>query len=88
MKRPTRRDLLLVIGELQGVFGRLRAAAMDDRATERAAALQDLAELGHDLCIKARSFDPPITGRWPRAAVMTLEPQPRDRSRAHWSGRR
>ena len=63
-KRPTRRDLLLVIGELQDLFGRLAAAA-GDRNPNRAQDLSDATKEGLDLCILARSFDDPLEGTWP-----------------------
>jgi hypothetical protein len=68
-RRPTRRDLLLVIGELQGLIGALAATYGNDRAIDRATGMETLAEKAHQLCIAARSFDPPIAGTsrrgWP-----------------------
>lgn len=66
MRRPTRRDLLLVIGELQNIIGAMGASYGNDRAIDRAGPLKELEKRGMDLCVKARSFDPPITGKWPR----------------------
>lgn len=66
MKRPTRRDLLLVIGELLDIIGGLVGTYLDDRAVERSQPIQDLGARGMKLCIDARSFDPPLRGKWPR----------------------
>lgn len=68
IKKPTRRDLLLVIGELQDLIGHIGGVAMNDAPSvrERAKPIQDAVAKGMDLCIKARSFDPPLTGTWPR----------------------
>lgn len=59
--KPTRRDLLLVIGHLQDIIGEIRGAA-GDRNPDRAADIARLTMQGHKLCIEARSFDPPIEG--------------------------
>lgn len=64
--KPTRRDLLYVIGELQDIIGAIGGAAMNDRAKERAQTIQDLVKRGMDLAILARSYDPPLFGQWPR----------------------
>lgn len=64
--KPTRRDLLLVIGELQGIIGEISGAYLNDRGPDRAQLVMDAVSRGERLCIQARSFDPPITGRWPR----------------------
>lgn len=66
MKRPTRRDLLLVISELQDIIGALGAVYANDRAVERTGTIQELEKRGFDLCVRTRSFDEPTTGRWPR----------------------
>ena len=59
--RPTRRDLLLIVGHLQEIIGDIRGAA-GDRNPDRAADIERLTMQGHLLCIEARSFDPPIEG--------------------------
>jgi hypothetical protein len=64
--KPTRRDLLLVIGELQDLIGHIGACYGNDRGPDRAQLVQDNVERGMRLCILARSFDPPLSGRWPR----------------------
>lgn len=60
-RRPTRRDLLLVIGELQNVIGKISEGA-NDRNPSRAEDIADTVARGMRLCIEARSFDPPISG--------------------------
>lgn len=59
--KPTRRDLLIVIGKLQDLIGEARGTHENDRrpphAFERA---QDQLREAHELCVDARSFDPPI----------------------------
>ena len=47
------------------VIGKLGSTYQNDRGLERAKPIQDLVKHGMDLCIRARSFDPPLTGRWP-----------------------
>ncbi len=58
-KRPSRVDLLLVIGDLQGLVGDLAAAA-NDRNPNRARDIAELSARAHSLCVEARSFDPPV----------------------------
>jgi hypothetical protein len=65
-KKPTRRDLLLVIGELQDIIGAIGGSAMNDRQRERAESISLLVSRGMTLCIQATRFDPPLTGKWPR----------------------
>lgn len=60
--KPTRRDLLLVIGELQNIVGQMYSTYANDRAVDRAGPLKELSDRGHQLCSDARSFDPPIEG--------------------------
>lgn len=64
--KPTRRDLLLVIGQLQGIIGRIGSTYADDRSRERSTPIQEAVTEGMDLCVRARSYDPPLTGTWPR----------------------
>lgn len=72
IKKPTRRDLLLVVGQLQDIIGRIGASAMDDKQRERAATVQAAVEEGMELCILARGFDPPLSGTWPRDRAPSL----------------
>lgn len=76
MKRPTRRDLLLVIGELQTIIGAMHGAYRNDRARDTADQIHDLAERGMALAVKATSFDPPQEGRWPRDNAPGQHPDP------------
>lgn len=58
---PTRRDLLLVIGELQNIIGNLKACD-HDRNPRRQDDKDPLFAAAETLCIDARSFDPPVEG--------------------------
>ena len=57
-RRPTRRDLLIVIGRLQGLIGHA-AACCNDRNDNRAADLAATFNYALNLCIDVRSYDPP-----------------------------
>jgi hypothetical protein len=72
--RPTRRDLLLVIGELQDIIGAMGSTYANDRAVDRAEPIQVLEKRGMELCVLARSFDPPISGAWPRRTIRGTRP--------------
>ena len=61
MGRPTRTDLLAIIGTLQTVFGKIDSAA-GDRNSNRAAHIAAMTKFGHQLCVDARSFDSPEAG--------------------------
>lgn len=63
-RAPTRRDLLLVVGELQDLIGALGSAYQDDRNPERSDAVQRRVAHGLNLCVAALCADPPQTGRW------------------------
>lgn len=60
-KSPSRRDLLLVIGELQNLIGEIQAVD-NDRNQRREDDKQPLFKKAHQLCVDARSFDPPLEG--------------------------
>lgn len=60
-RKPTRRDLLVVIGRLQTLMGAVAGAA-SDKNPNRASQLLRLSEHGADLAIDARSYDPPVDG--------------------------
>lgn len=64
-RKPTRRDLLIVIGRLQNEIG-LAMAQFNDRNPERERDVNAALATAHDLCIEVRSQDPPITptGPW------------------------
>nr|WP_280971437.1 hypothetical protein [Cupriavidus gilardii]WDE72675.1 hypothetical protein [Cupriavidus gilardii] len=58
-KKPTRKELLMVITELQGLIGRAMARHGNDRDRDGYEKGQKLLEQAHELCIQARTFDPP-----------------------------
>lgn len=70
--KPTRRDLLIVIGELQDIIGAIGGVALDDKSKDRAKPIQDLVARGMDLAVAARSFDPIIDGTWPHLSASEL----------------
>jgi hypothetical protein len=57
--KPTRKELLNIIEELQGCFGDIAALQRDDRNPNRGADILRMTQKGFDLCCEARSFDPP-----------------------------
>jgi hypothetical protein len=59
MKKPTRRDLLIVIGRLQRLIG-LAGSKNHDRNPNRFAEVTAALDAAHNLCVDARSFDAPI----------------------------
>ena len=67
-RKPTRRDLLIVIGRLQRLIG-FAKGANNDRNQNRFAHVDVALAVAHDLCIDARSFDPPVEGRSPWAEL-------------------
>jgi hypothetical protein len=60
-KRPSRSDLLGAIDSLQGLIG-MAMGANGDRNPNRKAKVDDLLHRAHDLCVEARSGDPPTAG--------------------------
>jgi hypothetical protein len=76
LRRPTRTDLLAVVGHLQEVLGAL-LAAKGDRNPNRAAEMAQLADYGLNVCIQARSFDPPTAGSrspWAKLEIPKVKP--------------
>lgn len=61
-RKPTRRDLLLVIGRLQCKIGRA-IGANNDRNPNSYAETRGVLQEALELCIAARGHDPPIAGR-------------------------
>lgn len=57
--KPSRKALLFIIGELQQMAGRAQSIYLNDTSTERADRLLPLLKRMEELCIDARSFDPP-----------------------------
>lgn len=68
-KKPSRSDLLDVVAHLQGLIGRAKSAAVNDRSPNRMAEIISPLDRAFDLCIEATAFDPP---RKPKA----LTPEP------------
>lgn len=58
-KKPTRRELLCVITELQGLIGEAKQRHANDRNPHGYEQGQVLLGRAENLCIDARSFDPP-----------------------------
>ena len=65
-QKPTRRDLLLVIGRLQDLLGNA-LAANNDRNPSRLENTTDALNEAHELCIAARTHDPPLPQKPPNA---------------------
>ena len=63
-QKPTRRDLLLVIGRLQDLIG-LALAENNDRNPNRVEDTTDALNKAHELCVTARGYDPPMSQRPP-----------------------
>jgi len=59
MRKPTRRDLLIVIGRLQSKIGEARSVN-NDRNPNKQAETDGTLQEALDLCILARSSDDPI----------------------------
>ena len=66
--KPTRKDLLRVIGQMQDLVGQAKAIYLNDRG-ERAERIIPVLEQAHDLAIQATSYDPPVSGKWPKEAA-------------------
>lgn len=58
-RKPNRKELVAVIQELQGLIGRAKGAALNDRDPNRMESIQRPLEQGFNLCVGALSFDPP-----------------------------
>lgn len=58
-KKPSRRELLKVIAELQGLIGEAIGAHDNDRDPDAQMKVRRPLEKGFNLCIQAQSFDPP-----------------------------
>lgn len=58
-RKPNRKELVAVIQELQGLIGRAKGAALNDRDPNRMDSIQRPLEQGFNLCVDALSFDPP-----------------------------
>ena len=60
--KPTRRDLLIVVGRLQDLVGRAMAQ-LNDRNPNRQEEVTATLNEAHTLAINARRFDPPTMGK-------------------------
>ena len=58
-RKPTRKDLLRVVSELQNLIGEAMAAHDNDRDPDSQLKVRAPLAKGFDLCVRARSFDPP-----------------------------
>ncbi len=58
-KKPSRKTLLKVIGELQSMIGTARNTNANDRDTNGHEKTQNVLESAFKLCVQARAFDPP-----------------------------
>ena len=58
--KPTRRELLKVLAELQGLIGEAMGAHDNDRDPDAQLKVRRPLEKGFDLCIQAQSYDPPL----------------------------
>lgn len=58
-RKPTRRDLLRTLAEVQSLAGAALGAAQNDRAPDRADRIAAPLERAIALCIAARAADPP-----------------------------
>ena len=65
-RKPTRRDLLVVVSRLQTLIGRAHACAGNDQDKNRLANTQGVLNEAFELCLAARSQDPPADedGPW------------------------
>lgn len=59
-KKLTRKELLMVIGHCQTMFGEIRGIAANDRDRDRAAHVDGACVAGFDFCLDALSTEPPI----------------------------
>lgn len=60
--KPTRQDLLRVLGRLQTLVGNAIGTAHNDRAPNRLANLVVVLEEAHNLCIDAQGYEDPVIG--------------------------
>jgi hypothetical protein len=68
-RRPTRRDLLVVIGQLQRLIGEASMHHGNDRDANGFEKGVRVLREAHALCVDARAYDPPIreSGPWSAA---------------------
>ncbi len=63
-RKPSRKELLMVIGNLQTIIGRA-ISADHDRNPNRAAQVNGALAVGHRLCIEARSYEDEVNPKGP-----------------------
>jgi len=65
-RKPTRRDLLVIITRLQGMIGTAHGEHFNDRSRTAFETAQRILKKAHELCIDARSHEDPVrmTGPW------------------------
>lgn len=59
-RKPTRKDLIRLVTELQDLIGEALAAHDNDRDPDSQLKVRTPLSTGFDLCVQARSFDPPM----------------------------
>lgn len=59
MSKPNRRQLVNVIQKLQSLLGKARAAALNDRNSNRMKDMLQPLDEGFDLCVESLQYDPP-----------------------------
>lgn len=61
-RKPTRKEIMVVLSELQRLVGEASAHEANDRDLHGHEKCQKLLEVAHDLCIEVRAFDPNYCG--------------------------
>ncbi len=62
-RKPSRRDLLIVVEQLQNMIGEADGLRQNDRDQNAYSCEGVVLRKAHDLCIDARSFDDPVEGK-------------------------
>lgn len=57
--KPSRKELVVVIQQLQHLIGMAKGAALNDRDPDRMGSIQKPLTEGFDLCVDALTFEPP-----------------------------
>lgn len=63
MAKPTRRQLLAYLAEIQNAIGDAGCYSLDDTNPNRGAALANALRRAHKLCVEAQTHDRPVTIR-------------------------
>ena len=72
-RKPTRRDLLIVVARLNTILGSMLNTYTDDRNEQRATDIIALAKRGDELSQAALAQDPPLVMRGPWADGYTAD---------------